>query len=184
MKKSCISISFILLILALAIFLAGPIVYKHAMKIYYPKKYSEIVAETAEKFNLDEDLIYSVIHAESKFDSDAVSHAGATGLMQITDETFEWINSKYPPDSSQPSAFNPSDNIHAGAALLRLLIDTYGDIDVALAAYNAGMGNVGKWLDDKNYSSNGITLDNIPFPETEKYIKRVNKNYSKYKNLY
>lgn len=184
MKKGFVSIFFVLLVLVVALILTAPIIYKHAMRIYYPRQYSEIISETAEKFDLDEDLLYAVIHAESKFNSGAVSSAGASGLMQITDETFDWINGKFPPHSNTPDSFNPSDNIHAGAALLRLLIDTYGDTDTALAAYNAGMGNASKWLADENYSSDGITLKHIPFPETANYVKRVNKNYSKYKKLY
>ncbi len=184
MKKGCIHFLFILLIVTVVSVFAGPQLIQHMLRLYYPQSYSEIVKNNAETFSLSEDLIYAVIHAESKFDHDAKSHAGATGLMQLTDETFEWINSKYPPESESPNVLNPADNIHAGSALLSLLLNHYGDMDVALSAYNAGMGNVDKWLENPKYSTDGKTLDKIPFPETKKYVEQVKKNYKKYQELY
>ncbi|WP_099204680.1 lytic transglycosylase domain-containing protein [Scatolibacter rhodanostii] len=184
MKKNCSSLLFVLFIVFILGVLIAPKLIEYVLKIYYPQPYAEIVEEKSQAFSLDKNLVYAVIHAESKFDHKAESHAGASGLMQLTDETFEWINSKYPSEAELPNVLEPRDNIHAGCALLKLLLDHYGDLDVALSAYNAGMGNVDKWLADERYSSDGKTLHTIPFPETEKYVKKVHKNYEKYNNLY
>lgn len=184
MKKGCISFLAVLLIVGLVAVFVGPSLLNRILLLYYPKTYTEFVEAKAEEFGLDENLVYAIIHAESKFDDEAKSHAGATGLMQLTEETFDWINAQYPPDSETPDILRPADNIHAGCALLRLLIDQYGDLDTALAAYNAGMGNVSKWLEDEQYSQDGASLDEIPFPETRKYVSRVRRNYRMYEKLY
>lgn len=174
----------IALVLALAAVLAGPGLYEMCMKIIYPRSFSQLVEGKAEEFQLDENLIYAVIKTESGFDENAQSHANAKGLMQLTDQTFEWIASMYPPESHSPDIFDPADNIHCGSALLRLLINQYGSLDVALAAYNAGMGNVAGWLENDKYSSDGESLHTIPYPETEAYVKKVKKAMETYDKLY
>ncbi len=184
MKKGCISLLFALFVVVVLGIFALPRLIDSALRLYYPQAYKEIVTEKTAAFELEESLVYAVIHAESKFDPAAESHAGAAGLMQLTEETFVWINGKFPSETAQPDIMNPSDNIYAGCALLRLLITHYGDLTVALSAYNAGMGNVDAWLQNEQYSKDGVTLDKIPFPETEKYVARVLTNYEMYKKLY
>lgn len=183
MKKGCLITIIMVLIVALVVIFAGDRIVQSVMRYLYPQSYSEIVEEQSMGFDLDKNLVYAVISAESKFDEDAVSSAGAVGLMQLTPGTFEWINEKIAPDST-PDIYNPRDNIRAGCALLRLLIDNYGNTDTALAAYNAGMGNVSSWLQSDNHSSDGISLYSIPYPETKAYVDKVNKNYDIYNNLY
>jgi soluble lytic murein transglycosylase len=75
-------------------------------------------------------------------------------------------------------------NIEIGCIYLEYLIDTYENIETALAAYNAGPGNTDKWLKDKNYSDDGKALVKIPFEETEKYVKKVLKRKNIYFDLY
>lgn len=183
MKKGCLPVVLLVLIVALLVIFAGPDVTDNAMRMLYPKSYSDIVTEKAKQFELDENLVYAVIKAESGFDADARSSAGAVGLMQLTPQTFDWILEKYPLDVPADIT-NPYDNIHAGCSLLRLLFDYYGDFDVVLSAYNAGMGNASNWLADERYSSNGSTLHTIPFPETSAYVKKVRENYMTYQKLY
>lgn len=184
MKKGCLTAAVLLLaVAALAIF-AGPDLADRAMRMLYPKPFAEIVQREAAEFRLDEDLIYAVMKAESGFDEKAESHAAAHGLMQLTQSTFDWMADRYPPENGGGDIFDPADNIHCGSALLRVLLDHYGSLDVALAAYNAGMGNVSGWLEEEKYSADGASLHTIPYPETEAYVKKVKKNIQAYQKLY
>lgn len=184
MKKGCLTGLVLLLIVAVLVIFAGPELINRAMKLLYPKPYSAIVQREAAEFQLDENLVYAVIKAESGFDEDAQSHADAHGLMQLTGKTFDWIASMNPPENGGTDVFDPSDNIHCGCALLRLLLDQYGSLDVALCAYNAGMGNVSGWLSGGEYSDDGKTLHTIPYPETAAYVRKVRENYRTYEKLY
>ena len=140
----------------------------------------------AEKNDLDPALVYGVIRAESGFDPNAVSHADARGLMQMTPQTFEWVQTMIPDSESltDDALFDPKVNIQFGCELLSLLISHYGDESTAICAYNAGMGNVTSWLENPEYSSDGVTLKVIPFGETQEYLKRVTDNRDMYRQLY
>lgn len=184
MKKGCLTKVALVVILVGALVLAGPRLMEAGMKFWYPQSYGEFVEREAAEFDLDPDLVYAVIKTESNFDPQAQSHADARGLMQLTQETFDWIGSLYPPENGGGNVFDPEDNIHCGCALLRLLLDQYGSVDVALAAYNAGMGNVSQWLESGDYSHDGETLHTIPYPETDAYVKKVQRAYGIYQKLY
>jgi soluble lytic murein transglycosylase len=149
---------------------------------YYPLRYVDIVNEHAEMFDLDPVLILSVIHAESRFNSNAVSRVGASGLMQIMESTAYWIAPRIglTDFNYEDQIFDPSINILLGTYYLSMLIETFGDTSTALAAYNAGRGNVRNWLNNPYFSSDGITLDYIPFPETRNYVNRVADNQRVY----
>lgn len=156
------------------------------LKKVYPLPYYEIVMTEAEKNDLNPALVYGVIRAESGFDPNAVSHADARGLMQMTPQTFEWVQTMIP-DSENLTAedlFDPEVNIRFGCELLSLLISHYENESTAICAYNAGMGNVTSWLENPEYSSDGVTLDVIPFGETQEYLKRVTANRDMYLRLY
>lgn len=184
MKRWGIVLTAVLLIVAVLGIFAGPRLAEHGMKLLYPRPYGEIVGREAAEFDLDMDLVYAVIRTESRFREKAESRAGAKGLMQLTPATFQWIGSLHPPENGGEDVFDPSDNIHCGCALLRLLLDQYGSLDVALCAYNAGMGNVSEWLKKEQYSHDGESLHTIPYPETDNYVKRVKKAMERYKQLY
>jgi soluble lytic murein transglycosylase len=114
--------------------------------------------------SVEKEFIKAVIKAESSFIKNAVSKKGARGLMQLMPSVIKIYNVKDP--------FNASENIMAGAKYLKKLLDKYnGNKDMALAAYNAGPGNVRRY--------EGIP----PFPETVNYIKKVNSYYKEYKNI-
>lgn len=156
------------------------------LKKVYPLPYYEIVMTEAEKNDLNPALVYGVIRAESGFDPNAVSHADARGLMQMTPQTFEWVQTMIP-DSENLTAedlFDPEVNIRFGCELLSLLISHYDNESTAICAYNAGMGNVTSWLENPEYSSDGVTLNVIPFGETQEYLKRVIANRDMYRRLY
>ena len=162
---------------------------RYFMKQIYPLKYENIVKEYSREYNLRASLIFAVIKVESDFKKDAVSKAGAMGLMQITQETFNWLKQKEKEESknivkSYKNLFDVRTNIKFGVYFLEFLIFKYKDEKVALCAYNAGMGNVDKWLKDKNYSKDGKSLFKVPFKETEEYVEKVIKTEKMYKKLY
>ena len=184
MKKGCLVALVLAIFLAAGAVLFGPQMVETGMKFLYPQRYAGLVEREAAQFELDPDLVYAIIKTESGFDSQAVSSAGAKGLMQLTQETFDWIASLYPTEDGGADVFQPEDIIHCGCALLRLLLDQYGSLEVALAAYNAGMGNVSQWLESGDYSHDGETLHTIPYPETDAYVEKVQRTYQIYQKLY
>ncbi len=184
MKKAFLTLAAILLTIALLGFFAGPALVEHGLKLLYPRPYGALVDRESAEFDLDSDLVYAVMKTESGFRENAQSHAGARGLMQLTPATFEWIASLYPPENGGENLEDPGDNIHCGCALLRLLLNQYGSLEVALCAYNAGMGNVSGWLQEETYSSDGKTLHTIPYPEPKSYVEKVKKAMERYERLY
>ena len=175
----------------LLVFILGIIIllimcgYQFYLKSAYPLEYKDQVKSCSLKYELEESFIYAVIKTESNFKPQAVSNAGAKGLMQITPETFKWLQKKRGVEGLEESdLFNPDINIDYGAYFMSLLIKIYEDEKVALSAYNAGMGNVNKWLSNSEYSQDAKTLTVIPYRETEDYVKRVLKHKEVYKNLY
>ncbi len=154
-------------------------------KEIYPVKYSEYVEKYSAEFGVPQKVIYAVIKTESDFDATAVSPASAHGLMQMTEETFFDVASIL---GEMPSAFDiydPETNIRYGTRYLFYLYEMYdGNWDTALAAYNGGLGNVNKWLDDPTLADGEGGLKHIPFEETRNYVKKVNRSIKKYEKLY
>lgn len=148
----------------------------------YPLKYSEYVEKAAEKYDVDKYLVYSIIKSESSFNEYARSHADAKGLMQVTDETAEWAAEKMNMHEDF-NIYNPEININIGTWYISKLIDDNGgDLVLALASYNAGGGNVKKWLE--NSGKDEFDIERIEFKETKTYVEKTLKYYKKYKQLY
>lgn len=151
---------------------------------FYPLKYLALVELAAERWDIPSSVILGVIHTESGFDENALSHAGAIGLMQLTDDTYDWIyflrREDCPPHDTMGI---PAYNIDAGAFLLSWLYRQYGRWDTVFAAYNAGYARVNKWLEDPEISENGV-LVNIPISETEQYVKRCTEAEEIYREVY
>lgn len=156
------------------------LVAKPALKAIYPLKYEDEIKKYSDAYSLDEHLVMAIISAESKFDENAVSPKGAKGLMQLKDETASWCMENF---DIEKSLDKNALNINIGCAYLRYLIDKYkGCTDTAIAAYNAGEGNVSSWLREQNAES--VVLCSIPFGETEKYVETVKKRLKIYRFLY
>jgi soluble lytic murein transglycosylase len=145
-------------------------------RIRYPLHYQELVRTHAQNYGLDPAFLAAVIYSESKFDAHARSGAGAIGLMQLTPTTAMGIATH-----TGGSAFRLSDlddpeiNVRYGAWYLRHLFRKYHDERLVLAAYNAGQGNVDRWI------SKG---QSIQYPETNAYVARVEDLKGVYRDAY
>ncbi len=173
-----------LLLFALAIVLAvlaSISGYKVGKQAVYPVAYGDYIVKYANQYGLDPFLVMGVIKQESNFVPDASSDY-AHGLMQLTPETAEWNAEEM--GLVDYDYIDPETSINIGCHYLKYLIDHYGNIDTALAAYNGGMGHVNSWLDDAQYSSDGVALDYIPFSETRAYVEKVNNYWEHYRDLY
>lgn len=156
-----------------------------ALKNIYKTEYLSIINNECTVYNLSPIEILSVIKAESNFKPDAVSSKGAIGLMQITLETANWCAGKIGMSNLDTSdLYVPEINIKIGTYYYAYLLDKYNDKNTAIAAYNAGMGNVGKWLQNSLYSTDGSKITDTPFKETNRYITKINNNIKIYKLLY
>ena len=155
-------------------------------KYVYPIGYSDMVETASMETGIDKYLINAVIRTESNFNAEAESEVGARGLMQLMEDAFDWVKFRMEDDRSvtYDDMYDPGYNIEYGSFLLKLLYEEYGDERTALAAYHSGRGSVNGWLEDKNYSSDGKTLDKIPSDTTEHYVKKVMTAYEGYTNLY
>jgi soluble lytic murein transglycosylase len=150
-----------------------------------PLRHDDIIRQQAADKNLDPALIAAVIYEESRF-RDQTSHAGARGLMQITPETADAI-AKHSGGTrfKQEDLADPQINISYGAYYLRLLLDHYEQNDtLAVAAYNAGMGNVDRWVDEAGGAGTFKSAEHIPFPETRAYVENVMDRREDYRRNY
>ena len=149
---------------------------------FYPLRYADIIRKYAEEYGFAPEFICAVIHTESRFNENAVSSEGASGLMQIIESTAYWVAPQAGLEGFDfEQIFDPEINIRLGCHYLSMLERQFGDMETALSAYNAGSGNVAEWLGDSRYSSDGMTLDNIPFTETLNYTKRIADSQRIYK---
>ena len=139
-----------------------------------PLNHASVIREQAAAKNLDPTLIGAVIYAETKFQP-RESSAGAQGLMQLLPSTALFIAKKSGGTAFVPKDLaDPSVNIRYGSWYLRWLLDHYqGNEALAIAAYNAGLGNVDNWVRKAHENGNGFGVSDIPFPETKAYTQRV-----------
>ena len=158
------------------------------LKIIYPKTYSEIVSTYAEEYNVEENLIYAVIKAESNFDSNAVSNREAIGLMQIVEETAIDVAKRnqieIDTENITEELLDIDNNINIGTKYLSTLLAQYGNMEIALAAYNAGIGTVNNWIEKQVIQADGSDIENIPYKETNNYVRKILRDYRVYNELY
>ena len=155
------------------------------LRAIYPLEYEDIVEKYATEYGLQASLVYGVIQTESHFKPDAQSPVGAKGLMQLMDATYEWVQTRIAGDPEPAErVFDPEVNIRCGCKVLQIVLKEFEVTETALAAYNAGSGNVSKWLKNTEYSDDGVTLKYIPVEETRNYVKRVLKAQKMYQTIY
>lgn len=171
------------MISAILLLLAALCVCRLLINGFVPLKYEDSIEKYSVEYGLDKYLVMAVIRAESGFDSKA--HSGlARGLMQLTADTAKQLAGELGLDYDEDMVDDPDTNIRMGCKYLSYLITVYKNRETALAAYNAGMGNVSAWLKNPEYSADGVTLRRIPYGETERYVARVAKFERIYKKLY
>lgn len=144
------------------------------------EEYRRQVEKYSRTYGVEENFIYAIIKTESDFQPDAVSEAGAIGLMQMTEETFDWIKWRTDGDEEFDDLFKPEISIKYGTYYLRFLIDEFGDYRTVAIAYHSGSGSVKKWLADSDCSSDGKTLDKTPSRKANHYAAKVMGHYEEY----
>lgn len=188
MQKKLIRISVILIIItSLLVVLFGIFkVHKIILKKVYPIEYSEYVYKYSKEYNVDPILVFAIIKAESNFNPDVVSSSKAIGLMQLMDTTAEEISRNLQINFKEGSTlYNPELNIKLGTKYFSNLIKVYNNnYLLALTAYNAGIGNVNKWIEQGVIKEDGSDIENIPFKETNNYVRKILRDYKIYQNLY
>ncbi len=150
--------------------------------LVYPVSYAETINDAAERYGVSPYLIAAVIKCESSWNEDAVSDAGAVGLMQLMPSTAQTLADQGIVNSSVYDPDNLTDaetNIEYGTAYLSYLQRQLSDTDEVIAAYNAGIGNVQSWLE-----SGGDISSSIQYAETKIYLERVNSAMEGYESCY
>lgn len=165
-------------------FTVAKVAHKGYRELALPLRHDDIIRQQAEAKDLDPALIAAVIYQESRF-RPRTSSAGALGLMQLLPDTAHFIA-----DRTGGTRFTTEDlatpqiNIQYGAWYMRWLLDHFDENEMtALAAYNAGIGNVERWLARSGQSRLG-DVDEIPFSETRHYVRNVLKARERYRDEY
>lgn len=154
-------------------------------QLFYPIKYRDLIREYSLKNGLDPFLVAAIIRTESKFEPKVVSKRGARGLMQIMPDTGEWIAEQMKiKEFDSEELFDEETNIKLGTWYLANLKQKFNDEVIVLAAYNAGRGNVRRWLSTGEWSGERKALDALPFPETKEYVKKVLNYQETYQQVY
>ena len=155
------------------------------MKKLYPLKYSEYVEKYAKEYNIDKYMVYAIIKAESNFNENAKSSSDAIGLMQIMEITAIETARKMNLEVTEEDLFKPDLNINIGLKYFTYLLNQYdNNYPLAIIAYNAGMGNVDAWIKDGTIKEDGTDIENVPFKETNNYVRKILRDYEIYKGLY
>lgn len=158
------------------------------LKMLYPKTYQETVLLYQEKYGIEENFIFAVIKAESNFDKDAISNRNAIGLMQLMEETAKDVARKNEIElhstNIKEELCDINKNIQIGTCYLSTLMERYQNKEVALAAYNAGIGTVDGWIEKGIIKKDGTDIENIPYKETNNYVRKILRDYKIYEDLY
>ena len=176
----------LLALILLAALLCGYFFYGRPalLRSKYKLAYEAEILASAEEFDLDPYLVCGVIFTESAFHPEAKSNVGALGLMQLMPATgLEEAELLEIEGVTEDRLTEPALNIRLGCNYLRKLLDEFGTESVALAAYNAGPGRARQWLKEYGKKEDGSILY-IPYPETSKYVGRVQSAKGVYERLY
>lgn len=186
-KKAVITLIILITLLAVY-FIAFKVVRVQdiILKSIYPIEYSEYVEKYSEKNGIDKYLVYAIIKAESNFNPDVTSSSNAKGLMQLMEETaIERSNIIDEETVETHDLYDPETNIRLGTSYFAYLLGLYdGNIVLALAAYNAGLGNIQEWINEGIIKADGSDMENIPYKETNNYVRKILKDYQMYLRIY
>ncbi len=151
------------------------------LRLAYPRPFEGAVRRWASRLGVDPDLVWAVMRAESRYNPSAISPVGARGLMQLMPGTAR--DSARALGLERYDPMSPEDNVALGVYYLSRMLSTFGFEAAAVAAYNAGPGNVSRWLSGLEYLSEVRWIESIPFDETNLYVKRVMANRRIYQRL-
>ncbi|HHW15045.1 MAG TPA: lytic transglycosylase domain-containing protein [Firmicutes bacterium] len=173
-------------LLAAAVFLGTLATSRPVLRLFFPIHYASFIAEAARTYRLDPHLLGALIRVESSFNPYARSVKGAVGLMQLMPGTADWIAAQRGLPPLEPTELvTPEVNIDYGSWYLRTLLTEFKEDPVlALAAYNSGRGTVRSWLAQRKWSGRLDEVEEIPFPETRAYVRRVLATWNWYERLY
>jgi len=173
---------FILVFLVLFTFVVFGI--KPVLQFFYPIHYSDLIGEYGAALEVDPFLVAAIIQVESSFRPGVVSSKGAVGLMQIMPDTAVWLGQQKGILVQVENLTDPEGNIQLGTLYLDYLMERFPSEYAALAAYNGGQGNVGRWLDEGVWDGSFRTVSQIPFRETRAYVRRVVFTREFYRYIY
>lgn len=161
-------------------------VYNLIRKQIYKQEYSEYVNKYAQTNEIDPKWIYAIIKVESNFNPNVTSGSGAKGLMQLMDNTAADIAKELNVENFEPNMlYDPEINIMLGTKYFDKLLTKYNEnYYLAIAAYNAGIGNVDNWINKGIINSDGSNIENIPYKETNMYVRKTIKAHKVYVELY
>lgn len=186
-KKTLRKYTIILLVILIILFLIFCIskLQNYILKRIYPKTYSEYVYKYSEENYIDPLLTFAIIKTESNFKKNAVSSSGAIGLMQLMHTTAkETANEIGNEIIVKEELYNAEKNIMIGTKYYSNLLKKYNNFQVALAAYNAGIGNVDNWIKEGIIKEDGSDIENIPYKETNNYVRKITRDYKIYQKIY
>jgi soluble lytic murein transglycosylase len=151
----------------------------------YPTPYATLVARESARTNVESELIYAIMREESLFNSGAVSHAKAYGLMQLIVPTATTAARGTGKFVSSTGLLKPELNVFLGARVLKGLLERFqGQVPLAIAGYNAGPGRPARWLKERPEAPLDLWVEAIEYPETRNYVKRVLSSRAAYRWLY
>ena len=144
------------------------------------------IIDTSMNSHLSEEELQEIkqeIPLERIGNPNAISKSKAKGLMQIMDSTAKEIAKKNNIELTDENILDPEINIEIGTIYLSQLIEKYNSVELAIAAYNAGHGNVDKWISQDTLKEDGTDAENIPFKETNMYVRKVMRDWKIYKSI-
>ena len=168
-------------LLAVFLFVYMPYWFKNES---YPTEYEDIVERYSEEYGIDKEFVFAVIRTESNFNPDAVSEAGAIGLMQIIEDSFDWVSKKLGrEDLVFDDMFSPEYSIEYGCFMLGYLYNRFGSYELAAAAYHSGMGEVSSWIASGEVDAENPNINDFKGSNTRHYVNKIMRAYNKYSEL-
>ncbi len=153
-------------------------------KVLYPLPYEASLRRAAVKNDIDPMFVAAVIRQESVFQTEAVSHAGALGLMQVLPKTGRVLAKRLKMSYARARLFNPEYNLQLGSLYVSDLLKQFSSPEAMLAAYNAGEDHAVAWQAERTFEDVAEFVEGIPFTETREYVQIVMRNAELYRALY
>jgi soluble lytic murein transglycosylase len=158
---------------------------EHILRTAYPQTYWDLTQQAADGYGFDPRIFHALVREESSFNKDIVSWAGARGLSQLMPATARQVGGWLGMSVSKETSFDPLSNLQIGTRYMEYLQERFeGNMFLAVAGYNAGEGNVEKWLRERGNKPTDEYIEDIPYRETRGYVKRVLGTYQVYRTVY